>query len=340
MPYGAQIKYGIARQVTVNSWVLTAGSFHHLPLVSEDVGYEKEEVVSENLLGRFEQGAAFDGVALVRGTIDFEPLPKSLGAILTSVFGPVPNSTAVVSGSVSALTFLPRTADFNSLLVNNPITVYKQFADANSAELFYDCQFGQLELTFAQGSLARARATVVGGQRLVGGLGSLNLPLDTGEAGQGWLWDVTSVSFGGAAIQNMSEITVSLNEGIEPVYTLNGTLTPYKYARGSFREITVNGNMLFDSRSLFNDFIAGTQRQLIITARNTRTAIQSGYYPTITIDVPQLKLTAVKPAVNGPGEVSIPFTGRGVLDPSSAYSIKIALMNSYFITATSGSSPY
>ena len=338
MPYGAQIKFGIARQVTANSWATAAGSFHHLPLVSEDVGYEKEEVISENLAGRFEQGEVFDGISMVRGTIEFEPLPKSLGAVLMSVLGRA--QTAVVSGAVSALGFLPRTADFNALLVNDPITVYKQYADANSAELFYDCQFGQLELVMSQGQLARARATVIGGLRLATGIGSLALPLDTAELGQGWLWDVTSISFGGAAIQNMSDVTVALNEGIAPVHALNGTLTPYKYGRDAFREVTVSGNMLFNSRSLFNDFIAGTQRQLLITARNTRTAIQSGYYPTIVIDVPQCKLTAVKPATQGPGEVSIPFTARGVVDPSSGYSIKVSLTNTFFIAAASGSSPY
>lgn len=338
MPYGAQIKFGIGRQVTAGSWVTAPGSFHHVPLVSHDIGFEKEEVISQNLAGRFEQGASFDGIASVRGTVEFEPLPKSIGAVLMSVIGRA--QSAVVSGTLSTLGFLPRTADFNSLLVNEPITVYAQFADANSGELFYDCQFGQAEFTFAQGQLARSRATVVGGVRLSTGIGSLNLPLDTGELGQGWLWDVCSISFGGAAIQNISEITVSLNEGISPIHTLNGTLTPYKYGRESFREVTVNGTMLFDSRSLFNDFIAGTQRQLLITARNTRTAIQSGYYPLLILDVPQLKLTAVKPSVQGPGEVSIPFTGRGVVDPSSGYVLKATLSNTFFIAAASGSSPY
>ena len=270
--------------------------------------------------------------------IEFEPLPKSLGAVLMAVIGRA--QTAAVSGTLNTLGFLPRTQDYSALLCNEPITVYKQFSDSNSAELFYDCQFGSIEFLFSQGQLARARAAVVGGQRLAGGIGSLSLPLDTGEAGQGWLWDVTSISFGGAAIQNMSDITVALNEGIAPVHTLNGTLTPYKYARDSFREVTVSGTMLFDSRSLFNDFIAGTQRQLLITARNTRTAIQSGFFPTLVLDVPQLKLTAIKPTVGGPGEVSIPFTGRGVIDPSSAYAFKATLTNTFFIAAASGSSPY
>jgi hypothetical protein len=341
MPYGAQIKFGIARQTATNSAgaVTIAGSFHHVPLVSEDVGYEKSEIISENLIGRFEQGAVFDGTAIVQGTIEFEPLPKSLGAILTAICGPCATGSAVVSGSTNFLPFVPRTSDTGSGMVLNPMTIYKQFSDSNSAEQFYDCQIGQLEFTFAQGALARARATVVGGNRTVA-IGSLALPLDTAEAGQGWLWDVTSISMGGGAISNLSEITVALNEGVEPVYTLNGTLTPYKYARGSFREVTVSGTALFDSRSLFNDFIAGTQRQLLITSRNTRYAIQSGYFPTFTIDIPQLKITEMKPGASGPGELQVSFTGRGVVDPSSSYSIKYTLLSSYFIAANSGSSPY
>ena len=340
MPYGAQIKFGMGRQPAAGTAVTVAGSFHHVPLVSEDLGLEKEEVVSANLIGRFEQGAVYDGTAVVRGTIEFEPLPKSLGSILTAVFGPISTGSAAVSGGLNFLPFVPRALDFSATLVANPYTFYKQFSDSNSGESFYDCQVGQLEFTFAQGALARARATIVGGTRTATGIGSLALPLDTAEAGQGWLWDVCSISFGGSAISNLSELTVSLNEGIEPIYALNGTLTPYKYGRGSFREVTVNGTALFDSRSLFNDFIAGTQRQLLITAKNTRTVIQSGYNPTLVIDVPQLKLTQMKPGASGPGEVSVSFTGRGVIDPSSSYSIKVTLLNTYFLSATSGSSPY
>lgn len=341
MPYGAQIKFGISRQTATTSAGATtaAGSFHHVPLVSEDVGYEKNEVVSENLLGRFEQGASFDGTAIVRGTIEFEPLPKSLGAILTAICGPCATGSAAVSASMNFLPFLPRATDTGSGLVANPMTVYKQFSDSNSAEQFFDCQFGQLEFTFAQGALARARATIVGGDRTVG-IGSLNLPLDTGEAGQGWLWDVCSISVGGGVIGNMSDITVSLNENIDAIYALNGTLTPYKYARTGFREVTVSGNALFDSRSLFNAFISGTQNRLLITARNTRTAYGSGYFPTFTIDVPQMKITQMKPGASGPGELQVAFTARGVIDPSSSYSVKFTLLNTYFIAATSGSSPY
>lgn len=331
MPYGAQAYIGIARQTNVGSanLVSTITSYHHIPVRSSDVGYEKQEVISQNLTGRFSQGATYDGVANVAGTIEFEPLPQALGAILTAVVG---QPASVTSASLRTLTFLPRTLDVQSGgLVNEPFSFLQKFADVSSAEQFFDTQWDSIEFNFQQGQLLVARATVAGGQRVLTGAGSAGLAptLATADLSAGWLWDVASISVGGTAIGNFSQVTVRVNENIDPVYTINGTLTPYKYTRSGFREVTVQGTMIFDSRSMYNDFINGTQRQLLITGRNTRVQQQSGYYPTLTLDVPQMKITQMKPGFNGPGEVSVPFTARGLLDPSSNYEFKATLISTY-----------
>jgi hypothetical protein len=67
---------------------------------------------------------------------------------------------------------------------------------------------------------------------------------------------------------------------------------------------------------VFNDFVAGTQRRLQINATAKKTEIQSGYLASINIDVPQMKVTQMKPGASGPGEVSASFTARGVTDPT------------------------
>ena len=328
MSYGAQVKFGIAHQTATGSGqaATAAGSFHHIPLISEDVGLEKDEVISGNLTGRFEQGAVYDGVNKINGTIEFEPTPKMMGLVLTSMFGA---ATSVTSGSMRALSFLPRATDYSSTFIQEPVTVYKQFTDSASAEQYFDCQVGQLEVTFAQGQLLKAKATISGGSRVATGIGSLALPLDSADLSLGMLWDATSISFGGSAVQNYSELTISMNENIEPLYSLNGTLSPYKFTRTGFREVTVNGTMYFSDRSALNDFVTGTQRRLLVYSEARKTAIQSGYYASLTIDVPQLKITQMKPGVSGPGEVSASFTGRGVLDPSSSYTVKAILVNTY-----------
>lgn len=328
MSYGAQAKLGIGRQATVNSWVTDPGSFHGIGFTNEDVGYEADELISQNLNGVFEEGAVYSGVNRINGTIEVELTPRNLGILLASVVNHSP--VEVTSGSVKTRTFLPNTQDFSSTLCKAPFTIYKQFSDANSAELFYDCQFGQLEFQFAQGAFLRGRGTVAGGTRLLNGIGSLGVTPVGADVKRLFPWNVASVSYNGAAVGNFSEITITLNENIEPLYTINGTLAPFKFTRTGFREVGINGTFYLTDRTFLNNFVAETQARLTIYCVSTRTgAIQSGYFDSLLIDIPQAKITAFKPATQGPGEVSVPITMRGVADPNSGYAIQFTQQSTY-----------
>lgn len=328
MSYGAQAKVGFARQTNPGSYVIATTvptSYHPMGFVSHDIGLEKEELISQNLIGRFEQGATYSGTGKVAGTIEFEATPRNL---LTALGLAVNHVAATVdSGSLRTWTILPNTADYDSSYIKAPWSMYSQFADAQSADLFFDMQFGQLDLVLSQGQFTRGRIQCVGGNRVATGVGSANIVPDASDAGRLFPWNVASISYGGAALQTASDITVSLNENIDGLYTINGSLLPFKYTRTGFREVTVNGTFYMTDRSMLNNFTSETQGRLLITLISTVAAIQSGYYNTLTIDVPQLKVTAFKPAVSGPGEVSVPFTGRGVIDPSSSYALQLTLVN-------------
>ncbi len=327
MSYGAQIKFGLGRQAAANSAVITATSYHGFALLNEDVGLEIDEVISQNLTGRFEEGAVYAGINRINGTIQFEATPRNLGAALASVVNHAP--VEVTSGSVKTRTFLPNTIDFSSFFVKAPWSIYKQFTDASSAELFYDCQLGQLELAFAQGALMRGTVTVNGGTRSPNGVGSLSVIPDGADVGRLFPWNVCSISYGGVGLNNMSEISVSLNENIDAIYTINGTLAPLKFTRTAFRQVTANFNFYLTDRVFLNNFAAGTQARLVITTVNTVAAIQSGYFDTFVVDIPQAKITAFKPGAQGPGEVSVSGTLRGVLDPTSLYAIQFTQVSTF-----------
>lgn len=327
MSYGAQVKFGIARQASAGTAVATATSYHGLAFVSESVGLEAEELISENLTGRFSQGASYSGPRNVAGTIEFEVTPRNLGAALAAAINHVP--VEVTSSSVVNRTFLPNTTDFSSFFVKAPWTVYKQFSDANSAEQFYDCQFGQLSFVFGAGAFLRGTLTTVGGTRSPNGVGSMSVIPAASDVGRLFPWNVSSVSYGGSGVSNFSEITVTVNESIEPLNALNATLAPFKFTRSGFREVTVNGTFYMTDRDMLNNFAAETAARLLLTAINTQAAIQSGYYDTFTIDIPQLKITEFKPSATGPGEVAVSFTGRGVLDPTSNYDVQFTQMSSW-----------
>lgn len=327
MSYGAQTKFGFARQASANSWAIDPGSYHGFAFTNEDIGLEVEEVISQNLTGVFEEGAVYPGTNRIAGTIEFEVTPRNLGMALAMVVNHVP--VEVTSGSVKFRTFLPNTQDFSSTLCKAPISIYKQFTDATSAELFYDCQLSQLELTLAQGALLKGRATVVGGTRLATGIGSLDVRPVAADVGRLFPWNVSSISYGGTAVGNFSDVTVTLNENIEPLYTINGTLAPFKFTRTSFREVSVSATFFLTDRTFLNNFVTDTQARLLITCVNTRAAVQSGYFNTFTIDIPQAKITAFKPGASGPGEVSVSLTARGVADPNSSYAIQFTHASTY-----------
>lgn len=327
MSYGAQVKFGIARQASAGTAVTNATSFHGLAFTSESVGYEAEELLSQNLTGTFAQGAAYSGPRNVAGTIEAEITPRNLAAMLASAVNHVPAS--VTSSSIRTLTFLPTTQDFSSFLVKAPFTVYKQFADATSAEHFYDCQFGQVAFQFGAGAFLRGTLTCVGGTRTATGVGSLSVLPAASDVGRLFPWNVSSVSYGGAGVSNFSELTVTINESIQPLNALNASLAPFKFTRTAFREVTVNGTFYMTDRDMLNNFVNETQARLLLTASNTQAAIQSGYYNTFTIDVPQLKITEFKPAAAGPGEVAVSFTGRGVLDPTSNYDVQFTVVTTW-----------
>lgn len=327
MSYGANAKFAIGLQTTGGTAVTAAGSFHRVPLLSEDIGLEKEEVISENLTGRFEQGSVYDGTSMVAGTIEVEVTPKSLGAILLAC---VNTPSRVGSGSLSTFTFMPRTADFSNTLVNAPVTIYKQFTDADSAEQFYDCQFDSIEFQIRNGELLRARANVAGGTRAATGVGSLAIPEELPDVGRHFTWNVASISYGGSGQKTFTELTITQKENIGPLYTLDGTLNPSKFTHEGFREVTVSGTFLMADRAVLNDFVTGTKRRLIATMKGTNlTEIQSGYSNLLEIDIPQLKVTEFKPGISGVGEVEVSFSGRALIDPNSGYTIKYTLINTY-----------
>jgi hypothetical protein len=207
--------------------------------------------------------------------------------------------------------------------------MYSQFTDSNSAEQYYDLQFGQLELVVSNGQFTRGRITANGGSRTATGVGSTAIAADAADVGVLFPWNTCSLSIGGTGFSEFSDITVTLNENVDMLYTNNASLNPFKATRTGFREVTISGTLYLASRSLFNDFISSTQRRLLLTLANTRTAIQSGYYNTLTIDVPQMKFTNFKLPIAGVGEVSVPFQARGVIDPSSNYAIQFTTITTW-----------
>lgn len=320
MPYGQDATIGIALQNSFGTQA-AVGSIHQVPLLNEDVGLAQEELISQNLNGRFDEGDAYSGPRQFGGQLEAEAQPKALGALLTAAIGD-PTQTAVES-FVQSYVFDPRTSDFDANIPNRPVSYFKHLKDSNSAQLFYDLAGARFELQQSQGGFLLARVNFVGGKRAT--VGSQGLTLDSSPR---WPWNTGSLSLGGSAVDDFTDITITHDEGMEPRFTLDGTLVANRIKRATARTIRVAGTLIFETQDELDNFVNETTQQMIITFRGT-TEIQSGYFDTLTVDMPAFKWLDYKPVVRGPGEIEVSFTGKADYHPGSGQSIQYTLQNTW-----------
>lgn len=320
MPYGQDASIGIAMQNSFGTQA-NVGSIHQIPLLNEDVGLAQEELISQNLNGRFDEGDAYSGQRQFGGQLEAEAQPKALGALLTAV---VNDPTTTASGvGLGTHVFNPRASDWGANIPNRPISYYKHLKDSASAQLFYDLAGARFELQQSAGGFLLARVNFVGGKRA--SVGSQGLTLDSSPR---WPWNTGSLSLGGSAVDDFTDITITHDEGLEARFTLDGTLVANRIKRSASRTIRVGGTLIFETQDELDNFVNETTQAMIITFRGT-TAIQSGYFDTLTIDMPAFKWLDYKPVVRGPGEIEVTFTGKADYHAGSGQSIQYTLINTW-----------
>jgi len=316
MSYGLDTRLGICFQ---NSYgTALTNSIHWLPFMSEGLAATKETIISENMTGRYDEGQMYEGVNEISGSVEMEANPISLGAIMKAFFG---QATAVTSSGITAHTYKPATTDFDIFSAKRPVTFVKNTADAGSAHLYYDTAVSKFSLSIANGELLSCAVDILGGKYSQIGSMASSLP-----AGQGWTWDVASVSIGTSAQTGLRDLTIEIEEGLETKHIVGLVKTPGRIKRSGARTTAINGTMIFDTQAEYQKFLSQAERELIVNLKGT-TEIQSGYYETLTIKCPLMRYMEFAPAAGGPEEIEVGFSAKGIYSTTSATAIQITLVN-------------
>jgi len=315
MAYGQSSNIGISFQ---NSYgTLLTNSVYWMPHLSDSVGKNIEQLMSESMRGIYDEGETYEGKNTSDGDLEFEVQPIPVGVILKAMFG---EPTSVNSGAIYSHTFKPRNSDFDELSAADPIT-YHQYLDTGSAQLHYDLNANTLEMSVAQGELLKMTCGFVGGNfQQVAGI-SPSYPNE-----KHFTWDATSLSIGGSGKNEILDISISVDETLEAMFTLDGTKTPSRVKRTGLRTIEVSGTLKFDNQNEYQEFLTQSERELIATFTGA-TEIQSGYYDTIEVKMPKLRYGELKPSAGGAGQIEASFTGKAKYSVSSATAMQILLVN-------------
>lgn len=319
--YGQTTRIALALQ---NSWgVMNVASFYSIPFLTEGLGLNIPALVSQANVGNFDEGEHNEGPRTIDGDLSFEAQSIPLGAVLAAFLGS-PTSTKAASASVYDHVYVPKSGDYDTKYsAGRPCTILKEF-DVGSSAVFFDMNASTMEIGINNGEFLMGTFGFVGGHFTQFNKGVLTLPaLPTGRR---WTWDTTSTSAGGSAFTDITQLSIKMDQSIEPQHTLNGSSYPDRIKRTGFRKTEISGTIKFDDQDAYQDFLAQTQQELIVNLRG-KTAISSGYYDNLKIQIPLFRYTEFKPAVGGPGQIEVGFTSKGVYSQDSGCTLRVTLTN-------------
>lgn len=314
--YGQDARIGICFQNSYGT-ALTS-SMHWMEPLNDSISLAKAQIQRKGLRGgSYTDPGVQEGANTIAGDVMVEARANQVGVMLAAVCG---SPTTVTSAALYTHTFKPRTSDHNLLSAERPFTYYKHMGDAGSAQLYSDLNGGSLELAISNGELLTSKLSVVGGTfSRVGSMAavySVSNPID---------WSVSSASIGGAALNNVKQLSLTHNNNLEAKFGMGTTNKyPTRIKRTDFATIMVSGTMTFDTQTEYNDFISQTTKQMTISLIGTSN-VQSGYPEFLKIDIPSLKYTEFPLPVAGPTEIEISFKAQAEYNVGSATSIAYTL---------------
>ncbi len=321
MPYGQDAEIGIAFQSSHGTAVTDISSFYPLPFLNESVTPNVPELISQNMQGRYDEGESFAGARSVGGTISNESQPISLGIALKAMCG---TPTIITSNSLFNHEFIPATADFDSNVINIPMTMHKNLADGGQVPVYRDLVAVRMELAIANGEFLMTTLNLMGGV-VDAKVASLDFG-SLGTAAKKWTWDVTSVELGGAANVEFASLNIIQDEQATERWTLQTSRDPARVKRDSFRQVRINGTIRFMDQTEYDIFLALTLQNLQITLTGP-TEIESGFFDTLRINVPSFKYLSHPLEFADPSELQVSFEGKADFNVDSGHSIKYTVIN-------------
>lgn len=314
MAYGQSGHFALSFQESFGT--LFTGSQFFIPLISESIGETIEQLVENNMYGRFAESPYHEGLHEISGEIRAEAHPIYLGAFLKAALGQ-PTSTLVTS--VYEHEFLPAASDWDGSAAVPPATL-ELHRDAGSAFVYYDLQATNLGIEIAHGQLLSATLGVLGGQFSRKAAGSASF-----MAGRPWTWDVVSAQYNGAAISDFRQLSVSFENQLTTHHTLSGTKTPYRIKREGPQKVGIEGSFLLNDQALFQEFLDQSEKRLLVSFQGE--AISGGDFAELTLDIPLMRFAELSPQLSGAGQLEVSFSANAVYDTTSGYAMRVTLTN-------------
>ena len=292
-------------------------SMDYMPIVSESLTHEIEQIVTQTLQARFEEGPSYAGQENFKGDVVMEVHPIHVVKLLKAWSG---QSSPTLVGSVYTHRVIPVQTAWDNFAALPPVTVEIYRDAGNSSYLFYDMCVDALTFEIANGALWRTTVGFVGGKFQKNAKAA-----PTYIPGSAYPFDVTSLQLGGAANVDHSKVTIKMNNKLKPMFFLNGLRTPGRILRGDKRTIDISGTTVYMNDTQADIFRAQTAQALVINARGQ--SLTTSQWADFFIRIPQMRYTTYPANIAGPGLIEVGYSGVAKYDESSATMIEFTMQN-------------
>jgi len=271
-----------------------------------------EQVPESGMYARFAESPYHAGFQTFGGDITMEANPAAIGWMAKAAVGLT--STASLAASNTHI-FKPRTADFSAVAAMDLFSI-EQHLDVGSASHFFNMCGNTLSFNIANGELLSLTTGFIGAGFTRKAAGS-----PTYSTARPFKWDQVSASFNSAAILDLTDLTISINNNLEARYTLQNCSVPRKILRTGFQTIELTGNMLFQAHSYWQNFEAQAEIPFVLNfaGANAPNALK--------LDFPALRLKSYEPTLAGPGVIEASFTASAMYKSTSATAMQMTLVN-------------
>jgi len=253
------------------------------------------------------------GVKRVSGDLSFAAHPEDIGFILTGALG---NPAEAGSGATKTHTYTDPTSTHSPTLALPALSIEVYRAQqSTSAFRYFGMCVASTSLSFAVNQDVRSSSSFIGYDSLINQRTGTQLFSNT--PARPFKFIDTAFSLDGVAAPGMETFTLTINNNLEGIASLNQDNRVYKISRSGGMQVTFDGTIEFEGFDAYNAFVDQDTFAIDI-------AISSGGR-SLNINLPKCTYLSYPVAVQGRGRIIVSFSGKCDLSTTEGHTIEAVL---------------
>jgi hypothetical protein len=302
--------FGLAKEST---WGTAVAATDFAEILSENMTTTLDRFPTRNVHAAFHEPDDHVGAERNGGDVVVMAHPVSVGHFLKGVMNTV-SQAAVVSGFLHRTRFITTKSEFADGVPVQPYTL-EVFRDVGSSHRYAGALINRLSLSIAPNQELRVTASFLAKSASVI---AKTTPTFPGSPTDPFTFDTCSLSLGGSATARIESLAISINNNLEGLLALNASDTIARVRRRGAQEVRISGVLDFIDNAEYDDFVAQTERALVMTV--TKTASFQ-----LVVSVPRMVYTAFPTGIGGRDRLTVGFEGMARYLTTSAVALSMEL---------------